>query len=207
MRGVNRMTDLNIGHTEDDVKPGSNVIALSTSVQEVPLTEKVNIIEQNMTVISIRSGGVHFVPHDTILEGAPRKGMFSYIRESLRDISVGNIQTDDCLLVLNVPTGEEFVKLVAKSAQEARCVPAPLVLFIEFFNQQKAIPEDVLAIIFVCTEVWFRHMPAGKPAKKYLLAMEYSKQYKSWQWTLICETETLRRSHYRALVCQQYTGK
>jgi hypothetical protein len=201
------MTSLNIGHTDGDVKPASNVVALNTSAQEVPIVEAVNVTEQNMTVISIRSGGVHFVPHDTVLEGTPRKGMFSYIRESLRDISVGNIQSDDCSLVVNVPTGEEFVELVAKSAQEARGVTAPLVLFIEFFNQQKAIPEDAQAIIFVCTEVWFRHMPAGKPAKKYLLAMEYSKQYKSWQWTLICETETLRRSHYRALICKQYTER
>lgn len=201
------MVDTNAKRVEGDIQPGSNVVVLNAPAQEEPLPENPNITEQNMTVISIRSGGVHFVPHDTVLEGAPRKGVFSYIRESLREIAVGEVQKDDCSLVINTPTAEEFVKLVAKNAQDARCIPAPLVLFIEFFNQQRGIPEDAQAIIFVCTEIWFRHMPDSKPAKKYLLAMEYSQKYKSWQWTLICETETLRRSHYRALVCKHYTEK
>jgi hypothetical protein len=201
------MADAKAECIEGETKTGSNVVVLNTSIQEEPLPESPNITEQNMTIISIRSGGVHFVPHDTVLEGTPRKGVFSYIRESLRDIAVGEVHTNDCSLVINTPTAEEFVKLVAKNAQDARCIPAPLVLFIEFFNQQRAIPEDVQAIIFVCTEIWFRHMPDSKPAKKYLLAMEYSQKYKSWQWTLVCETETLRRSHYRALVCKHYTEK
>lgn len=201
------MTNEAIEHVEEDVATGSNVVALNTLAQADPLVGNANITEQNMTVINIRSGGVHFVPHDTVLEGTPRKGMFSYIKESLREISVGEVQSSDCSLVINIPTAEKFVELVAKNAQESRCVPAPLVLFIEFFNQQGVIPEKARGIIFVCTEVWFRHMPAGKPANKYLLAMEYSELYTSWQWTLLCETETLRRSHYRALVCQHYIGK
>ncbi len=201
------MADTSNERVEGVIEPGSNVVVLNAPTKEDPLPEATNVTEQSMTVISIRSGGVHFVPHDTVLEGAPRKGVFSYIRETLRDISVGEMQNGDFSLILNVPTAEEYVKLVAKSAQDARCVPAPLVLFIEFFNQQVAIPEEVRGTIFVCTEVWFRHVPGGKPAKKYLLAMEYSNRYKSWQWTLICENETLRRSHYRALICQHHTDK